>query len=147
MGYEHTQTSPLWLFVSVPMFIILAVAAAATEGDTSVVVVGGMATLLFLAVIANFSRLTTTVSNRTVQVAFGRGWPKRTVELSRVIGVEVVRNRWFWGWGIRAIGHGWLWNVWGLDSVELQLDSGKRFRIGTDDSHGLYAALLVLVGT
>jgi hypothetical protein len=45
--------------------------------------------------------------------------------------------------GIRWIARGALWNVWGLDAVELELKSGRIFRIGTDDVGGLVAALAV----
>jgi len=90
--------------------------------------------------------MTVRVSQDEVTAAFGRGWPRRSVGFSDVKSVEVVRNRWYYGWGIRFIPRGWLWNVWGLDAVELQLDSGKRFRIGTDDKQGLYTALVGRVG-
>jgi hypothetical protein len=38
------------------------------------------------------------------------------------------------GWGIRALHKGWLWNIAGLDAVELELKTGRVFRIGTDDA-------------
>jgi len=34
-----------------------------------------------------------------------------------------------------------MWNVSGLDAVELALDGNRRYRIGTDDPEGLAAAL------
>jgi hypothetical protein len=34
-----------------------------------------------------------------------------------------------------------MWNVWGLDAVELELDTGRRFRIGTDQPVELTDAL------
>ena len=42
---------------------------------------------------------------------------------------------------MRKIRNGWMYNVWGLDAVQLELQSGKSFRIGTDDPDGLVAAL------
>jgi hypothetical protein len=49
-----------------------------------------------------------------------------------------VRNRWWWGWGIRRIGRGqWLFNVSGLDAVELSMKNGKTYRIGTDEPQRL----------
>jgi len=35
----------------------------------------------------------------------------------------------------------WLWNISGLDGVELALVSGRRFRIGTDEPKQLAAAI------
>ena len=50
---------------------------------------------------------------------------------------EEVTTHWIYGWGIRWIPGGWLWNVSGLDGVELALVSGRRFRIGTDEPEQL----------
>ena len=52
-----------------------------------------------------------------------------------------VRNSALYGWGLRWIPGGTLWNVWGRDAVEVGLVSGKRFRIGTDDAEALDLAL------
>ena len=43
-----------------------------------------------------------------------------------------MRNEWYYGWGVRLTPYGWMFNVSGLDAVELTFESGKRFRIGTD---------------
>jgi len=48
-----------------------------------------------------------------------------------------VRNKWWWGWGIRRIHDGWLYNVSGLNAVELVMGNGKKFRIGTDQPRRL----------
>jgi len=48
-----------------------------------------------------------------------------------------VRNQWWWGWGIRLIPGGWLYNVSGLDAVELKMKNGRIFRIGTDEAQRL----------
>ncbi len=50
-------------------------------------------------------------------------------------------NRWYYGWGIRLTPQGWLWNVAGLDAVELTFSNGKKFRIGTDEPGKLLEAL------
>lgn len=146
MGYERTQKSPLWLIVSAPLLIGVAVTAAATEGEVAVVVIVLAASLLFIGLIAHFSWMTVAVDASRVRVWFGSGWPRRVVEFDSVTAVEIVRNHWYWGWGIRGIPRGWLWHVWGLDAVEIQLVTGKRLRIGTDDPGGLYGALVGFVG-
>jgi len=55
--------------------------------------------------------------------------------------VAAVRNKWWNGLGIRKGPGFWLYNVAGLDAVELRLRSGEVRRIGTDDPQGLAAAL------
>ena len=62
-----------------------------------------------------------------------------------VRGVRQVRNKWWYGWGIRKIPKGWMYNVWGLDAVELEMESGKVFRIGTDEPDQLLGALSIQV--
>jgi len=45
------------------------------------------------------------------------------------------------------ISGGWMYNVWGLDAVELNLTSGKVFRIGTDEPAELLAAVEQLIAS
>lgn len=55
--------------------------------------------------------------------------------------VAVVRNHWWNGWGIRMAPGFRLYNVSGLDAVELRLGPNDIRRIGTHDPQGLAAAL------
>ena len=82
-----------------------------------------------------------TIDQSAIQLAFGPGWPRKSIRLAEVRGAEPVRNRWWYGWGIRITPHGWLWNVSGLDAVEVLLASGRRTRIGTDEPQELTAAI------
>ncbi len=144
--YEHTQKSPLWLFVAVPIVVVVTVVAVA-EGDVIVTLLAVLGSVVFIAFIAHFSWLTVTVEPAEARAAFGRGWPRKTVDLSRVTEVRAVRNRWLYGFGIRWIPKGSLWNVWGLDAVELVLDTGRVVRFGSDESVRLLAALSSLIRT
>jgi hypothetical protein len=92
-----------------------------------------------------FSRLTVTVSNEAVVTAFGLGWPRHTESISEIISVKEVRNTWIQGWGIRKISGGWMYNVAGYDAVELELTSGKKFRVGTDEPAALHATLSLVI--
>jgi hypothetical protein len=67
---------------------------------------------------------------------------RRTIALADIQSVRTVRNPWYYGWGLRLIPGGWMWNVSGLDAVELKLRSGKLFRIGTDEPELLRSAIL-----
>lgn len=74
-------------------------------------------------------------------MAFGWGWPRRVIDVADITAFRPVRNKWWYGFGIRVISGGWMYNVWGLDAVELDLASGRKFRIGTDETIDLAAAL------
>lgn len=96
--------------------------------------------LLYLTLL-NFTRLTTTVTPSLVKLHWRLGWPAKSLDRSSIVAAEPHRNSWLAGWGIRKVAKGWMWNVWGLDSVNLELDTGRTFRIGTDDVSGLRSAL------
>jgi hypothetical protein len=90
---------------------------------------------------ARFWGLTVEVTAEAVTLAFGAGLIRRTIPRARIKAVRQVRNAWYWGFGIRVTPHGWMWNIAGLDAVEIEYADGARFRIGTDDPAGLLAAL------
>lgn len=85
--------------------------------------------------------LTVDVDRERVRVAFGPGLVRKTIPLSEIAAFQAVRNPWIAGWGIRLIRGGQLWNVSGLDAVELALRDGRFFRIGTDEPEALVRAL------
>jgi len=88
-----------------------------------------------------FSTLTVRVTSGVLDVFFGPGFIRRRIDLKDIREVRIVRNPWYCGWGIRWIGRGWLWNVSGLQAVELELENGRRFRVGTDAPEALAEAL------
>lgn len=92
-------------------------------------------------VLVLFSTLTVIVQDGAMDVFFGPGLIRRRIPLRRIRDVRVVRNPWYYGWGIRLTPTGWLWNVSGLDGVEVQFDDGHRFRIGSDEPNRLAEAL------
>jgi len=146
MEYQHTQ----WGFFSIVTLLVCAVVviSVTTSGDgpstMSMVATAGFMVVLLVVVLA-FSRLEVTVTGGRVVAAFLFGRPRREIELGDVTAVREVRNSWIQGWGIRKTSAGWMYNVWGLDAVELELTSGEVFRIGTDDSGNLFAVLSLQV--
>ena len=88
-----------------------------------------------------FASLTVEVSGTEIRWYFGpRLWDYR-VAISDIEGVRIVRNTWLNGFGIRMRPAWRLYNVSGLDAVELRVKTGDIRRIGTDDPQGLAAAL------
>lgn len=80
-----------------------------------------------------FSSLTIEVKDGKLRSYFGAGLPARSEDLSEIASVEVVKNPWYYGWGIKYTPHGWLYNVSGLGAVEIRLQDGGQFRLGTDE--------------
>jgi hypothetical protein len=52
-----------------------------------------------------------------------------------------TQTGWYYGWGVRMGSGGWMFNVSGLDAVEIEMESGGRFRIGTDEPEELVRAI------
>ncbi|MCB2229200.1 hypothetical protein KQH82_00695 [bacterium] len=97
--------------------------------------------VFFLFLCSLFYRLVVTVREDVVEIKFGVGLIKKRIKLAEVVAVRPVRNRWWYGWGIRYFPGGYLYNIWGLDAVELQMKSNPRYRIGTSDPVGLTGAV------
>ena len=87
------------------------------------------------------SSLTTEVTESELVWFFGPGVFKKRVALSEIASAAPARNRWWWGWGIHLTPRGWLYNVHGLEAVEIVQKDGKSFRLGTDEPQALAGAL------
>ena len=88
-----------------------------------------------------FCSITVAVDPRRVEIRFGIGLISFRIDLDRVKAVRTVRNKWYYGWGIRSIPGGWLYNIAGLDAVELILGDDNVRRIGTDQPAELKRAI------
>ena len=131
MEYKHTQTGYLFLIVLVGRVGMTAlIAAFAGDEEPEALLVTVISSMIAVAVVFWFSRLTVRVSGSEVRVGFGPGWPRRVFGSYEIVGFRPVRNKWYYGLGVRKVPGGWMYAVWGLDAVELELASGKKFRIG-----------------
>ena len=94
-----------------------------------------MLTLLFILICLLFYGLTTKIAKGMITISFGIGLIRKRIQLSRIRTIEVVENPWYYGWGIRFIPNGMLYNIAGSNGVELKFkDTGRILRIGTRDS-------------
>jgi hypothetical protein len=135
--YRHTQTG--WVIIgSIAAAILLVVPLlrvdSAPRGALFVA-----APLVLVGLL--FSTLTVEVDAQEVRVFFTGGIVRRRVALSELRGHRAVRNPWRFGWGIHMIPGGWIWNVSGLDAVELELGDGRVLRVGTDEPEALAQAI------
>lgn len=137
MTYRHTQPGTLILTVCV-LAGALGVALSWKSGQWPPAIV------LFIIMIAAgvmFSSLTVEVADKELRWHFGPGFWTYRLPLDEITDVAVVRNQRWNGWGIRMAPGFRLYNVSGLDAVELKLRSNEVRRIGTDDPQGLADAL------
>lgn len=88
-----------------------------------------------------FSTLTVIVDEQDITIRMGVGLIRRRIARSAVRRVQLVRNKWYWGWGVRLYSRGTLYTVSGLTAVQLSLSNGREIRIGTDEPGALMRAL------
>jgi hypothetical protein len=132
--YQHRQVGATVIIVMSVVIAVCAVMAAIIPAARApfLVVIG---VLVVTGVL--FSSLSVRVDGGWIECRFGPGLIRRRIPLSTVRAARAVRNRWWYGWGIRITPHGWLWNVSGLDAVELTFTDGRKFRVGTDEPEQL----------
>ncbi len=142
MSYSHDQFGTL-VVLAVGPFGVFMTLVLATAGLATVAVV---VWIVCLAVLVLFYRLRVEVTREHLRFRFGIGLVGRTFPLDEIVAARPVRNKWYYGWGIRLTPRGWLYNVSGFDAVEIEMRSGKRYRIGTDEPAALTAAIHGAVG-
>jgi hypothetical protein len=103
--------------------------------------VGVAVLILLLLCLALFWTLTVEVNETRILLRFGAGLIRKTFPLAAIRRASAVRNEWYYGWGIRMLPKGWLYNVSGLDAIELEMINGRIDRIGTDQPAELLAAI------
>lgn len=135
--YKHTQIGYLLLVIFSVVLLLTAYLFIVTDYRPFSLV----GFIILLVVLVLFATLTVTVDERIVKLQFGLGIIHKTFALKDIESCRVVKNPWYYGWGIRYTPHGWLFNVSGFSAVELQMKRGKRYRIGTDDPEGLARAI------
>ena len=136
--YHHTQTGAAlrWGLI-LPAIGLLAIGFAARRAVPFV----PLAALLAATGWA-FSSLTVEVTPTRLIWCFGPGLLRKSIEREAIIGATPVHNPWWYGWGIHLTPRGWLYNVGGLDAVELALSNGSTLRIGSDEPAALARALM-----
>jgi hypothetical protein len=135
MRYQHTQKVPTSTFAPITAVGILG----------GMLIPGGFLRLAAIGALgyaaATFRCLTVTVNKGEIVLNFGEGLFKKFIPLEKVQGCKAVRTTPINGWGVHWIGKGWLYNVYGLDAVELELADGGATLIGTDDAAQLVVAI------
>ena len=136
--YHHRQTGAAlrWGLI-LPAIGLLAIGFAARRAVPFVPIAAVLVVIGWA-----FSSLTVEVTPTRLSWFFGPGLLRKSIERETIIGATPVRNPWWYGWGIHRTPRGWLYNVGGLNAVELALSNGSTLRIGSDEPAALARALL-----
>ena len=137
MSYTHTQVGTVVLVLEgIAVAGILGLFLAFGWHPVGIAVLGILSVVVVL-----FGTLTVAVEDGWVACRFGPGLVRKRWPLADIREASVVRNPWYYGWGIHWTSHGWLYNVSGLGAVEIVLASGKKARIGSDEPEKLAEAI------
>jgi len=89
-------------------------------------------TLAKISILLLFYGLTTFITADKIGPIIWSWNHQKKIQISRIKSVEAIRNPWYYGWGIRFIPKGVLFNIGGRDGVELRFkDTSRVIRIGT----------------
>lgn len=136
--YEHTQAG--WLIrIILGLTALGMVTAWWLDPGRPVPLLFGVG--LTAVVLLLFHSLTVCVDREHLRLRFGVGLIRFRYALADIEKARRVRNHWYYGWGIRQLPEGWLFNVSGRDAIEISLASGVTHRVGTDDPDGLLLAI------
>ncbi len=135
--YKHTQIGYLLLILYSAVILFISYLNIVT-GFNPFALVG---LIIMLIVLGLFATLTVMVDEQMIKIQFGLGLIRKVFLLKDIEAYRVVKNPWYYGWGIRFTPRGWLFNVSGFSAIELQMRSGKIYRIGTDEPDNLAKAL------
>ena len=135
--YKHTQIG--YFLVSVYSIVVLFLGYLNIMTNFHPLTLIGL--IIILIILGTFSRLTVTIDDQLIKIQFGLKIIRKTFPLQEIEACRVVRNPWYYGWGIRFTPRGWLFNVSGFSAIELRMKNGKLYRIGTDEPDNLAAVL------
>ena len=151
-SYKHTQIGYLMLAVTlavlslfVSMYMTARAEPPSVDSGTNFLFTSIM--VLIVLILASLTTLSVSIDENYLRIKFGFGIFRKKFPLKEIARVEAVKNHWFYGWGIRL----WLWpkmwiyNISGLNAVEIILKNGKIYRIGTDEPEKLATALKQVV--
>ncbi len=145
MKYSHKQFGHVTFYslVAVMIYIIGVCFYAYEKGELVGSMIWFLALFIFIFVLIflSFYSMTISVESGELFLRLGIGIIKKKWNLDEIASATQVKNKWWYGWGIHYTPRGWLYNVSGMQGVEIELLNGKRFRLGTDDPKGLKEAL------
>ena len=135
--YQHTQIGYLTIGMlgAAALFIACLMAVAGFAWIAFAVLV------ILLISLVLFATLTVVIEKDALEIRFGPGVIRKKFLLKDIESCQVVKNPWYYGWGIRLTPRGWLFNVSGFYAVEIRMKNGKKYQIGTDVPHDLEKAI------
>ena len=124
----------VWVFgFMVLMNVSMYLSGAGTRPMTFIGVLIFMS--IIIVVFSLFYGMTTKIDSEKINITFGVGLIQKNIAVAKIKSVKTAKSSWLSGWGIRFIRNGMLYNISGLNCVELSFhDTDRIIKIGTKDS-------------
>lgn len=141
--FKEFQFATIIFIIAIPAQILLAIMFITQAGTKPMTLVPYLiANSTFVIIYLLFYGMKTTIDEQWIRISYGVGVITKKVKLSDVKDVSVVSNPWYYGWGIRFIPNGMLYNINGSSGVELTFNEKSRIlRIGSADASALRIAI------
>jgi hypothetical protein len=98
--------------------------------------------ILFTGILLAFYGITIIVTDKHLKIKFGIGFYSKKIDLASINTVAVVKTPFCYGYGIRIIPNGLLYNLGRKHAIEIKLKKKKQvFQIGTNDLEKLKEAI------
>lgn len=127
MKYEKTQTGWLMIVIFSLIIIQLTLAYLYQLGDKPLPLGVFIAlALLFIVLLLCFYQLKIRVDQYGIHVIYGIGLIHIKINPQKIYNVSVIKTPWYYGLGIRFTGKGMLYNIQGLNAIEISYLDGKQ---------------------
>ncbi len=143
MDYDHTQVGYYMIYLILGLIIYFSFIIYISRILLPILIIS----TFIIFILFSFITFRVTIDRKYLRVKFGYGLFRKKFLLENIASAKAVRNRWYYGWGIRVwfSPYMWIYNIYGLDAVEIVMKDKKIYRIGTDEPKELEKALLVSV--
>ena len=141
MGAEHRYTQIglitilMILLAGAFTAFMLASGLESTEGQGAPVlkVTGLVVAGVFVLLLASFYSFTIQIADGKLNFWFGFGAGRKSFPIAEIRSVEIVKNPWYYLWGIKSIPGGWLYSIApGGRVIELLFKDNRVIQLGTN---------------
>lgn len=137
--YRHTQVGVMTIIMilltaAITAFIFYS-SISSTQGLDVVMlkVVSLVVAGIFVLTLASFYSFTIQIAEGNLNFWFGFGVSRKAFSIEGIRSVEIVKNPWYYFWGIKSIPGGWLYSIApGGWAIELIFKDKKKIRLGTN---------------
>lgn len=138
-SYKEFQFASIVFIIAIPAQILLAIMFITQAGNHpissgSFFIANGTFFIIYLL----FYGMKTIIDDESIRIYYGIGLIRKRIKIGRVKAAKVVSNPWYFGWGIRVIPNGMMFNISGSAGVELTFhDNSGIIRIGSGNAQVL----------